>query len=288
MPKRKRAEEPYFPPEGGQGMLARPAHWMTAQERYPRGYTPQRQREVSEALNGVQFRASNADLFVGYTAARREEDFVRQAITRSTIPVAQLRGLQKVVPTSGAVADTSLAHYKFGNSYSDGRIEPMAHLHIKDPIDSKSEYVVPNTDTPQSPNDVSRSIIHELGHHVQNLPYLDRGRPYRPRTSFTSRVRDEADAENFADQHHVDDPRFPPSEEIHGGYDRTLIAHVSGSEPLDSYGKKWAREYRKHRLLNLDQFKKAPKGRAPGRRDPGEGQMSLFEQAPSHEQLRLL
>lgn len=258
---------------------------MTTQDRYPRGYSPERQSEVSQALNRVQFRASRASL-LDRESGMREVSFARQAIMRSRIPVEHLRGLEGVHMTSPSVSQDSYAHYSFGRHLNDGRIDPEASLHVRDPIDSRSNVVVlrSSKDNHQGPNDVSRSMVHELGHHVQNLPRLDKGVPYRARSSFRGYVRDEADAENYADTYHVDDRRFPPAD-TRSGYDLTLIDHANRALVSGTYAHRFANEYRKHRQLNLSQFMPPKPPSRPKKGTPHPGQLSLFDQEP--EQLRL-
>lgn len=97
---------------------------LNPQRRYPRGYTPQRQREVSDALP------------TAYTSSYKHRAQVVDSVSRSSIPTEDLAGLNEVHdrPDEG----TSGTYWTGSKKIGVDMDHPDAH----------------------------QSLIHEIGHHV--------------------------------------------------------------------------------------------------------------------------
>jgi len=226
LPRKKNAAEPYFAPGEDQGMLARPAFWMQDSERYPRGYNPERMREVSEAIEGTKRLSGDPE-----EVAQMKED-----VARSTVPASDLRNLDIVRAgnTSDAVNESGVsgwfkpgmeaeqphpsAKYTESASYrlKDGSEEqlPVSRLHV-------------TVRSGTSRNERSRALIHALGHHAENLPVLDKRQSLWDSGTGPSEAAEqvgtssqwdadtlaskEASAEDYADIHHRDDRRSEPA-----------------------------------------------------------------------------
>lgn len=267
MPKRKDASQPYFPPGESQGHLARPAFFMQGSERYPRGFTPERQREVNEALSGVMVGAFNEphDSRGPLRAGSREDALVRETIARSTVPARDLRGLHTVMTGAEHLVDSAAEHaagfYESKRGTFFGEF-PVADVVLRDRM-SASDHDLWRE--PASVNRTGSYLIHELGHHRQNRHFLSRGstrNPYRSEPDYMyaggGHAKFEADAENYKDQHFVPDRRFPDDPESRmTGYDEILRDHAPqvllGQGP-HTYLSRWAGAYAKHRNISPRQF----------------------------------
>ena len=287
--------QPYFPPQGGQGMLARPAAFMEPAQRYPRGYTPGRLREMTEALKDTHLSTGWGPPEKGLASQYEEKARVRETLARSTVPAAHVRGLESV--TTGATLDSNtLGEYEhtsasFNPNSGRTRREPVARLEVGARMtegltleeDMRGESAFADV------NRVGRTLIHEVGHHVQNQPHLESGKAMRQRDSLHVMLMGdpthEAGAENYADQHFREDPRFPAGSRANA-YDTRLIQHWKNGPSRTGFDfeKRWTKQYEKNRNLSREQFvpKKEPKAKAPGRRSPGAGQMA-FDQIEPHQ-----
>lgn len=229
----------YDPKEDGQPWLfspeelgIRPRDWMSDDKRYPRGFTPERQREVTDALSDTDF-SLNPDPN-DPSAAHEEEAFIRQAIARSGVPAEELRGLRGVrtedvkIPGAQGSYDPNDNVLNVYQSLGKKRFQPEGSV--------------------QSPNDISKVLIHELGHHNDSKTATDPA--ITPRFEFDSNDSialaeqgvartaartgaQEARADNYMDDYGVDDPRFPKST-IRSGYtanaDKITTPDISDKE----------------------------------------------------------
>lgn len=120
---------------------------LNPMQRWPRGYTPERQREVDSALPHVfgmqippreSFNDQTGKFDFEYPQAR---DVVRTAVSRSTVPVEHLQGLTRIGPNVG---------------------EGRAGVYWQRGKDIHLDYNRPR-------HDVERTLIHEIGHHADNM-----------------------------------------------------------------------------------------------------------------------
>jgi hypothetical protein len=127
--------------EGSQGTLFQVADkdaLLNPQQRWPRGYTPERQSEVRERLDQVRFTTSNQFTRPRDEAVQRAR--VTDTVARSTMPARHLALLNQVddTPMPGT----------HGTYYPQAR-----RLHVNMSADAESE----------------QTLIHELGHHNANV-----------------------------------------------------------------------------------------------------------------------
>lgn len=222
------------PKPSSQGSLFRVADksMYSAEKRYPRGYTPERQREVQQALpetimgGTVVKRTSPEDQAATGRFARypEAEARVRDTIARSSIPAEHLKGLDRI---HGNVNEGT------AGTYWPARRELA--------IDLKSG----SKDTQEA------HLIHELGHHhsemtgegrlqSSTLALLNGGAPSHAEAAHRlSKGVEEAYADDYAEEHYRPHPaarkqgvsgpkqvggtydsRFPPSilNERYAGY----------------------------------------------------------------------
>lgn len=295
-PKPKDSAQPYFPPEGGQGMLGRPAHFMEGAQRYPRGYTPDRLREMTAALADTRIRTGWSDPASGMTGQFDDRARVREALARSTVPAGDVRGLTSI-ETGATMSSSILGSYEhtqesFNPNTGRKHREPVANLEIGARM---TEGVTLDEDLAGQHhgdvNRVGRTLIHEIGHHVQNQPYLDTGKAVKGRQALHVRLMGdpihEAGAENYADRHFRPDPRFPDARSG-SGYDDLLMDHWEQGPRRSSpnFEKKWTREYERNRNLSKEQFfpPRAPRTKA-AKNGPGAGQMSFDQIEPEQGRL---
>ena len=267
----------------GQRGLFPAAPYMSDEARYPRGYNPARQREVREALdrgglNGAHGTMlstwmTNGEVWADPKQGRGhqfEKDQIRQTIARSTVPTSDLRHLDSIhtgSPTPGA------SGYYIGDEGSmdyPHTPEPAARVYVGGTIKGRTgdemraavEGLHPGQWSPSvyaGPNEVGRTLIHELGHHAQNAPYLDKGTfvPFNGNEYAADHIAKtdpvlEADATNYEEKHFRNDRRFLPAEEV-SAYDKVLKSHLAGEEmPMER--SEWAEDYRQVRNLSASQF----------------------------------
>lgn len=160
-----------------QGTLFRPARkgaGRSPESRLPRGFTPGRRQAVGEALN------------LSYAASHKEASSrLINAVARSTVPLQHLEGLAAVIPQSPA-SRTGGTYYQYP---SEGSLVRGPSIHTND----------------KRSDNIDRTIIHELGHHV-NLhhgvdkdPYDESSSNVRP--SHANRGHREGFADKYADIH---------------------------------------------------------------------------------------
>lgn len=192
-----------------QGTLFRGGTKYSSDKRFPRGYTPERQAEVADAVvqpsHKVFFNKPNetstgtaSDHFKdrrvtvglnpkypeGYRMESRQETRrLVDTVARSTVPVDHLRGVQFRTNSS----DQMLGQSNVSGHY-DQRGDAMSH---GDPVirirEGRAAGSIP---------------IHEIGHHVSST----QGNPWKSNYSYSSEDggHEEAFADNYAEQHYRD------------------------------------------------------------------------------------
>lgn len=267
----------------GQRGLFPAAPYMSDESRYPRGYNPHRMREVRDALdkgglNGAHGTSlgtwmTNGEIWADPRRGRGhrfEQDQIRQTIARSTVPTSDLRHLDSI-QTGGSAPGVS-GYYvgdEEGFDYPHAK-EPAARVYVNGTVKGRTgdemraavEGLHPGQWSPSiyaGPNEVSRTLIHELGHHAQNAPHLDKGGfiPVNGNEYATDSVAQtdpalEADAMNYEEKHFRNDRRFTPATEM-SAYDTVLKKHLAG-EDMPMERSEWAEDYRHVRNLSASQF----------------------------------
>lgn len=262
MPRRKRSDQPYYPAGDPQGMLARPAHWMTSGQRYPRGFTPDRLREVTAALPGPQ----EQDIPDPGEHAR-----IRETIARSTMPARDLRGLSSILSDAAELGPGTRGLYSTG--VRPGQPGAAPAIRVRSRLSGRGQ-------DPGQVNSAGITLLHELGHHVQGLPRLEDPAAVdafeRPYDSTLPRdwgdPHREADANNFADRHFRPDRRFPDRNQepaYRDGYDDALVKLRTGVFQPFQY-LRFAKAYATRRVLSPGQFGLPERHQAtpPGRANP--------------------
>ncbi len=212
---------------GSQGTLFRGGTKFSSDARFPKGYTPERQAEVAEAVVQPSIHHSLAkdhfgqvkDVRTGMASAHFKDRKVRGSgdmsstdnlynesrgdvrglvdnIARSTVPVEHLNGVQfrTNVSQDRLGHPTTAGHYDTkGDAMTNGG--PVIRL---------------------GPGYENQSAtIHEIGHHVSNIE----GNEWRKNYSFASPEggHEEAFADNYADTHFRDRKGRPAPRGIYGG-----------------------------------------------------------------------
>jgi hypothetical protein len=247
-------------------------------DRYQKGYTPERMRDVKNALGGGGKRDWRGLLYTGHGGAsspfskgEQEHSFydrqgrarLTETIARSKIP---LDALSKKTPTiwvkpqdsasgtsgsyqqrgPGAMSDTPavvLRGREVDTSWEDMRVE-----HGFPDVSRRAKKVSRQT-VFERQND-EQTLIHELGHHQSNVSDTWHSQSYADRPG--SRGAEEAYADDFKDVHWRPDPRDASKR---GGWDpRPAHAYdAMGRKPEDPYAKHpaehgiFARSYGIHR-----------------------------------------
>lgn len=210
---------------GSQGTLFRASHpnLLNPRQRWPRGYTPQRQQEVREALPEAVATLSTDDPHKGAplvrTSLQEQEEEGRYArypktqaaivdvLARSTMPVHEIAGIRRIgnnPPTNAA------------GSYRPS----IGDLDI-------------DFQRPTWP----ATLLHEMGHHADNVnattdQHLETHYPDSAVRRASNKGVAEAIADNYMDQHYVPHPRerkqgIQSAADVPGaGYDRRFTEHV--------------------------------------------------------------
>lgn len=137
---------------GSQGTLfqVKDKGLLNPQQRWPRGYTPERNREVSEALD----LHTNVSPTTRVDPPRRATEVrarLQDAIARSTVPAEHLAGLRTIhdQPEQGHDA-----------TYWPGRQSVAVNMF------SRNEGAITGHDEDEDEHDAgAKNLIHELGHH---------------------------------------------------------------------------------------------------------------------------
>jgi hypothetical protein len=215
---------------------------------------------------------------------RFEAAQIHETVARSTVPVQHLAHLEEVVSArAGGLGPDAMADYTHSEK---GRgtygFVPTARIQTRYPLSQKLAGTGSSTRVSGSGRDhvntMARSLIHELGHHVQNLPYLETNKS-QGMTSATKRIRDEADAENYADKHYRPDKRFNTDVEP-SGYDATLIEAKTGGT---RYSKQFVKHYAPARnpgAPGLSAVREYQASRIKRTEPKNPGQLDLFHQEP--------
>lgn len=143
---------------------------MDPAKRYPRGYTPERMREVTST---VQFPDDHYSHEVGRDYYNRAN--AMQNVARSTVPASHLEGLTlKVLPSKGALIGGGAGVYE---------------------DDKRTAKVLQHSSG-------TATVIHEIGHHVSSKSNADSYGAGTPR----ERGHEEGFADRYADEHFRLDP----------------------------------------------------------------------------------
>lgn len=245
-----------------QGLLFRTnaRQFMTDAQRWPRGYTPERQREVEAVLppmvderpvsrqrrwNSRKDRMQSRGQEIPRLENYREEDSelstrtkatmslglarLKDYFKRSTVPPEQMVGLSKV-----SVFDS---YYGPEGTHALYQKAPKAIVSFTD------------RDKPLGGEALGHVLMHELGHHVSQFHNPDDYDPSTPE----GRGKEEAVAENFADTHAVEDPRTPQKDIPLSGYEESAydsplpgsFRDIADQDPR--FGPGFTEGYRQHR-----------------------------------------
>lgn len=174
---------------GSQGTLFRGGTKYASPARYPRGYTPERQAEVREAVQPAPFTAKTNTIHP-----------VVDTLARSTAPAEHLKNVKWAVAEPGQALTSAEAQGK----------ESVAGV-----------YLPPWTEEGQSTIALkpyatrSSTVLHELGHHRSYM--LDN--PWQKKYSYEAPEggHEEAFADNYAEQHFRDQRGRPVDRGTYGG-----------------------------------------------------------------------
>jgi hypothetical protein len=186
---------------GAQGTLfqVKDKGLLNPQQRWPKGYTPERQREVSDALSQQTSVYPTMRVY-----PPRPESHVRarltDAIARSTVPTEHLAGLRTVhdQPEHGHEA-----------TYWPGRQTMAVNLfgkHENQGIMGDEPY------GSAEPDAGAKNLLHELGHHVDHMVTRESARLNRENKNilYAANGKGYADAgEAVADNYYVEHYRGP-------------------------------------------------------------------------------
>jgi hypothetical protein len=159
--------------------------------RYPRGYPPERMREVLDRVHPKTYDARSSS---------PETRAILDTVARSTVPGHQMQNVE-FVPAETKVSRGAYAGLQVGGSYQtvttrqqmpDGGLEFPKHGRVT--VARGQE----GTTTP----------IHELGHHVSQIT----GRPSSQYNTVSRKGADEGFAETFAETHSRDARGRPPAD----------------------------------------------------------------------------
>lgn len=177
---------------GSQGTLFSGGKSQMSDARYPRGYTPERQSAVHEAVQPAYFTAKDSHKAVAE---------IRDTVARSTVPVEHLRGLQFAVARDDEYLTTE---------------ENRAGKHLYAGIHIKSG-------SPEHPSTIALrpnatrggTVIHEIGHHVSHGDGNEHSVNYSSASEHGG--HEEAFADNYAETHFRDRKGKQVDQGIYGG-----------------------------------------------------------------------
>jgi hypothetical protein len=229
--------------------------YMSDASRWPRGYTPERQAAVESALSSTQFGDKDSRWAVpGARDAREEAAVQMDTIKRSSIPVKHLRGLRSVSYNNMQPAEAA-GSYQFRTNAMPSKPEARVSLYTPVKQVEGGDYLSPRSY-------MERGLIHELGHHYNNLTFLDRKSKNPEYTlpssrvfpTMPSQVKEEARAENYADEHYVADRRTPKEKTVTGYDERFLDAEREHHYFGKSGDERFRKPYAAVRNLSAPQF----------------------------------
>lgn len=294
---------------------------VSDEDRYPRGYTPERMREVKSALrydprhggygrvltpNAADVLPHKQSAFKGHTGkdfergpwmGRNEGSAkVAETVARSTMPIAwgKEKGDGPTIHIGGTKRDIGLGRVE-GGFYQSGRSGGFRHevfVGAKNHPDydpEEPENFEPRTykdDEAHMRINQQQTLIHELGHHHSNITGTEHSTYRTP----TQRGAEEAYADDFKDEHFRPDPR--DMEALPRG--RTLSSlnaghayDAWGSTPKDPYGKSdedeehFVASYLNKRQHSLEESKTIAARLAEVRKREADNP-KLFDQAGGH------
>jgi uncharacterized protein YhbP (UPF0306 family) len=232
---------------GSQGTLFRGGTKYSSPQRFPRGYTPERQAEVRAAVQGTDTRLYDDEVLPAHLQRTRIAD----TVARSTVPVAHLQGLQWAHVGEGQAidhADTAAGAYFRSHEVKEGSVTATrtGSLRSTPMIAVKPEY------------DRDSTVIHEVGHHVSHTVA---GNDHRYDENGHSGA-EEAWADNYAEQHYRDKSGKPVEQGIYGG--GQFAGHIQRSDQFwDSYAKNrtWGVSKASNDAADEDYYRKYPEER---------------------------
>lgn len=187
---------------GSQGTLfqVKDKGLLNPQQRWPRGYTPERQREVSQALDLHTSVFPTTKVYPPRPATEVRAR-LQDAISRSTVPPEHLAGLMRVhdQPEQGHEA-----------TYWPGRRELAVNMFGK----HENRPFMAGEEAPghTEPDNGAKNLIHEIGHHVDHMVTRESAELNRTNKNilYASNGRGYMDAgEAVADNYYVEHYRGP-------------------------------------------------------------------------------
>lgn len=184
---------------GSQGTLFRGGTKYSSPQRFPRGYTPERQAAVRDAVKSSE--SGPVTDMQDFIAGHKQRLKIADTIARSTVPHQHLQGVQwaHVRPWERLTAATEA-----------------------NPNDSAGAYFKPHRNRPDAgmiavrePYQDTSTVIHELGHHISYLQGTEHSRNYSYEHEHGG--TEEAFADNYAEQHFRDRKGNPVERGTYGG-----------------------------------------------------------------------
>lgn len=245
---------------------------MNPEKRYKRGYTPERQRAVHEAVDVYHSKRGEDGYMEEPHLNTPQTRHVFETLKRSSAPVSDMRGLRVEVTTPQlnhwAIGDTTLYS---ASGYYQGNPEgwhPRGNMTLSEAAKGPT-------------------IIHELGHHASNLA----GTPHSAANTPRRRGQEEGFADAYEDKH-APAYRISPNGDLPraGRKDRADVADMRGTadysvhdhQVVDAYG-----------VSRPDHFKEGyaqarpMAGRRPNRTDryKAAGEAMATDRSPQTERL---
>lgn len=222
---------------GSQGTLFRGGTKWSSDQRFPRGYTPERGHAVNDAF---RFNVYSGDDLDQHNYRR-----IVDTIARSTVPIEHLAPRKSHTGQEYPIDVQS--HYGVLPKGTHGR---YAYLHPEaDVWNFHDQLAIQPYATGTS------TVIHELGHHVSAL----QGQPHSAPGTLENKGREEAFADDYAHEHYRDRKGRTP------GMDE-YPALTNPDKPVPEewskgyYGQRkttpanWTREWSQHRSISPEQF----------------------------------
>lgn len=245
---------------GQMALFRQDASMLSDKARYPRGYTPERMREVNDALSDTKLGIVEVDPFNrrSFTAMsnlldqnrdanpREEAAKIKETLARSTVPAEDLRGLRGIHTNNAVIPEHISGRYETKKNDGRGSIFIRSTMTAPKEVDyddyDSSGYLEPVRQDTGFINDDGQTLIHELGHHVDNkkgnLKKIALATNNYKDFNLGHKGAGEGRADAYADQHFVNDRRFPKATDNRveeGGYTGERFRNLK--DFWDSYSK---------------------------------------------------